>query len=108
MMVVLLRKEINLRQLLLRYGFPLILGSLLPLAFAPYNLWPIALVIPALLFWRIDKEVFLPQVFLAGWAFGLGYFGFGVYCDQVLAKSPGAGRRVHRHYSHESAKTGMT
>ena len=57
----------------------LILGSLLPLAFAPFSLWPLAILIPLpmlalLLISRSPREALS-----SGLAFGLGYFGFGVY-----------------------------
>ncbi len=63
----------------LRYGAALILGSLLPLAFAPFYWWPLAILIPALLIWLIDAETDLRRLFVFGGLFGLGYFGFGVY-----------------------------
>ena len=55
------------------------LGALLALAFAPFFLWPLAVLIPALLFWLQRKEKSLRRLFLHGWLFGLGYFGCGVY-----------------------------
>ena len=57
----------------------LALGALLPLAFAPYSIWPLAIIIPALLLSLIQSSLSLRTVFFAGLAFGLGYFGFGVY-----------------------------
>ncbi|MCP4980120.1 MAG: apolipoprotein N-acyltransferase [Gammaproteobacteria bacterium] len=51
----------------------------MPLAFAPFFLWPLAIVLPALLLWLIQDELSLPGIFLSGWLFGIGYFGFGVY-----------------------------
>jgi apolipoprotein N-acyltransferase len=63
----------------LRYCAALILGSLLPLAFAPFYWWPLAILIPALLIWLIDAETDLRKLFVFGGLFGLGYFGFGVY-----------------------------
>jgi len=57
----------------------LVLGALLPLAFAPYSIWPLAILIPALLLSLIQTSLSLRTVFYAGLAFGLGYFGFGVY-----------------------------
>ncbi len=55
------------------------LGALLPLAFAPFSLWPLAILIPALLLWLVRDESSARVLFLQGWLFGLGYFGFGVY-----------------------------
>jgi len=57
----------------------LVLGALLPLAFAPYSIWPLAIIIPALLISLIQSSLSQRTVFHAGFAFGLGYFGFGVY-----------------------------
>ena len=51
----------------------------MPLAFAPFYLWPLAIVIPAALLWLLREDRPLKQVFVAGWCFGLGYLGFGVY-----------------------------
>lgn len=52
-------------------------GSLLPLAFAPFGLWPIAFISIALLFlaWLDNTP---KQAFWRGWLFGIGMFGFGV------------------------------
>ncbi len=59
--------------------FSAILGTLLPLAFAPFAIWPIAIIVPALLFISLDKDISTRQVFLHGWLFGGGYFGVGIY-----------------------------
>jgi apolipoprotein N-acyltransferase len=64
---------------LLQLGSALLLGSALPLAFAPYFLWPLAILLPALLLWLVQHELSLRNLFFTGWAFGIGYFGFGVY-----------------------------
>ena len=55
------------------------MGSALPLAFAPFHLWPLAILLPAVLIWMLDRNLTLRQAFTAGLGFGLGYFGFGVY-----------------------------
>jgi len=57
----------------------LVLGALLALAFAPYSLWPLAILIPALMLALVDRAHTMRGVFYIGLAFGLGYFGFGVY-----------------------------
>ena len=54
-------------------------GSLLPLAFAPFFIWPLAIVLPALLFFLVEPQAGRQRVFILGWLFGIGYFGFGVY-----------------------------
>jgi len=55
------------------------LGALLALAFAPFFLWPLAILIPATLFWLNRNESSLRRLFINGWLFGVGYFGCGVY-----------------------------
>ncbi len=72
-------KTIKARPDLLRNCLALVLGSLLPLAFAPYALWPLAILLPALLIFLLQRELSVRQVFVAGWFFGAGYFAFGVY-----------------------------
>ena len=56
----------------------LVLGSLLPLAFAPLSIWPLAMILPALLIILVDTQTSWRRVFFTGLMFGLGYFGFGV------------------------------
>jgi apolipoprotein N-acyltransferase len=56
----------------------LLAGIFLTLAFAPFNLIPLAVVAPLMLLalWSsLDKK----QAFYRGWLFGLGNFGTGVY-----------------------------
>jgi apolipoprotein N-acyltransferase len=52
-------------------------GALLPLAFAPFNLYPLAVLCPALLFaaWRGAEP---RRALLRGYLFGLAQFGLGV------------------------------
>jgi len=57
----------------------LLLGSLMPLAFAPVSIWPLGILLPALLIMLTDTQSCWRRVFFIGWLFGLGYFGFGVY-----------------------------
>ena len=57
----------------------LALGSLLPLAFAPFSIWPLAILLPALMLTVIQGSLSARNIFFAGWFFGIGYFGFGVY-----------------------------
>ena len=56
-----------------------VLGSLLPLAFAPFGIWPIAIVVPAILFVLLDRDMPFKRLCLHGFLFGSGYFGFGIY-----------------------------
>ncbi|MFB3059536.1 MAG: apolipoprotein N-acyltransferase [Gammaproteobacteria bacterium] len=56
-----------------------LLGSTMPIAFAPLSIWPLGILLPALLVVLADTQHSLRRVILIGWVFGLGYFGFGVY-----------------------------
>lgn len=69
-----------------------VVAALLPLAFAPYNYWPIAILSPAYLLWgwmNPKLKAFFPsrskyfntepkQAFWTGFVYGLGMFGVGV------------------------------
>lgn len=57
----------------------LIAGALLPLAFAPYNFYPLAVLSPAFLFWLWQQPLSPRRAALVGYAFGLGMFGAGVH-----------------------------
>ena len=52
-------------------------GATLVLAFAPFFLWPAAIVAPAILFLLI-REQRPGRAFRLGWCFGVGQFGAGV------------------------------
>ena len=52
---------------------------MLPLAFAPYSAWPLAIAIPVLMIYLLSDAASPRVAFVAGWLFGCGYFGFGVY-----------------------------
>ena len=56
----------------------LVAGAVMPLAFAPFGWFPLALFAPAVLFvlWQSASP---SQAFWQGFLFGLGMFGFGVY-----------------------------
>jgi len=64
---------------MLRMCFALALGALLPLAFAPFSIWPLAFLIPALMLTVVQGSPSARNIFFTGWLFGIGYFGFGVY-----------------------------
>ncbi|MEY1661303.1 apolipoprotein N-acyltransferase [Isoalcanivorax beigongshangi] len=51
-------------------------GLLYPLAFAPYDFWPLVLLSIALAWWTLGATA--KQAFWRGWLYGLGLFGFGV------------------------------
>lgn len=55
----------------------LIAGACLPLAFAPYALYPIAILSPALLF-ILWQNVTPRTAFWQGWLYGIGMFSVGV------------------------------
>ncbi|PNE03732.1 apolipoprotein N-acyltransferase [Alcanivorax sp. MD8A] len=56
----------------------LIAGLLFPLAFAPYDLWPLLLVSIGASFWSLRHAPSAREAMLRGWLYGLGMFGFGV------------------------------
>ncbi len=56
-----------------------LLGSLMPLAFAPLSFWPLLFLLLALLLILVETQSSCRRVFFIGCFFGLGYFGFGVY-----------------------------
>jgi apolipoprotein N-acyltransferase len=53
-------------------------GALMPLAFAPFNYWPLAIMLPVILWWSWDSAT-ARQAAGRGGLFGLGMFGFGIY-----------------------------
>lgn len=55
----------------------LALGASLPLAFAPFGLWPVAILALAGLFW-LWRDAQAREARWLGYAFGLGQFGLGV------------------------------
>lgn len=56
----------------------LIAGALLPLAFAPFDLWPLAILAPVVLLWSWDRAT-PRRAAVRGGLFGLGAYGFGIY-----------------------------
>lgn len=54
----------------------LLAGALLPLAFAPYDLWPVALLSLAALFFILYRSTG-KQAFWRSWCFGFGLYGTG-------------------------------
>lgn len=53
-------------------------GALLTLAFAPFDFWPLAILMPVVLLWSWDHATPY-RAALHGGLFGLGLFGFGIY-----------------------------
>lgn len=62
----------------LKYGIALLAGAALACAFAPLNLWPLALLCPALLMW-LWQDSTPAQAAWSGFAFGAGTFGAGTW-----------------------------
>jgi len=56
----------------------LALGAALSLAFAPFGLWPLAILAPAVLFW-LWQGVTAARAAALGFAFGCGIFASGTY-----------------------------
>lgn len=56
----------------------LIAGAILPFAFAPFGIYPLAILSPALLLatWLYVSP---KRAFLRGWLFGIGFYGVGIY-----------------------------
>lgn len=71
---------ITVRSIFLRHPrlAALVCGAFFPLAFAPFNIWPVAIVCPALLFicWQDTKP---RSAACIGFWFGFGAFGTGTY-----------------------------
>jgi len=55
-----------------------IAGALMPLAFAPFDIFPLVFISLAFLFFLLQTTDDLRRVFLRGYLFGVGYFGLGV------------------------------
>lgn len=65
---------------LLDSGIAALLGIMLTFAFAPYEVFPLAVIAPAgLLALWLRHSTSLRQSFWLGFCFGLGFFGSGVY-----------------------------
>ncbi len=58
-------------------------GAALPLAFAPFELYGLAPLLLALLFWLWHRSSHWREAVLIGWLFGVGMFGVGVSWVQV-------------------------
>ncbi len=56
-----------------------IVGASMPLAFAPFSIWPVAILSPLVLIYQVLSLQKPGHAFRLGFVFGLGYFGFGVY-----------------------------
>ena len=56
----------------------LFFGAIVPLAFAPFDLFPLVFISLAALYFILLNTDGLKRVFLRGYLFGIGYFGLGV------------------------------
>jgi apolipoprotein N-acyltransferase len=56
----------------------LLAGAMLPLAFAPYQFWPVAFISPALLYLLLNQRSPM-QAFLLGEAYGFGLWSVGAF-----------------------------
>jgi len=56
----------------------LLAGAMLPLAFAPYDFWPVAFISPALLYILLNQRT-PGQAFLLGEAYGFGLWAVGAF-----------------------------
>lgn len=66
----------TLKSILLRCAIALLAGASVTLALAPFTLWPVAAISPAVLWllWHFSERSLTP---LLGWFYGLGLFGAG-------------------------------
>lgn len=68
----------NIKTNKIKYLAAVLAGLLMPFAFAPYHLFPLAILsLTGLLYLLNDKTV--KESFLLAFLFGLGYFGYGVW-----------------------------
>ena len=61
----------------MRSAVALAAGAILPLALAPFSLFPLMLVSAGALFWILQRSETHAGAFLAGWLFGVGKYGVG-------------------------------
>ncbi len=54
-----------------------IAGALSVFAFSPFDLYPLAFLTPAILFYALSKATTVKQYFILSWLFGIGYFAAG-------------------------------
>jgi apolipoprotein N-acyltransferase len=71
-------RHVAMRQALLMNGSALAAGALLVCAFAPLNLWPLAIACPALLMWLWEGSSARRAAWSGFW-FGTGTFAFGTW-----------------------------
>jgi apolipoprotein N-acyltransferase len=62
----------------LRSGLTLLIGAGTSLAFAPYSIWPIAILSLAFLVVVTTQQQSSKHAFLSGWLWGFGLFGLGL------------------------------
>ena len=59
------------------YLLVLLAGALTVFAFAPFEIYPLAWFMPAVLFYALSKANYKSQYFKLGWIYGIGLFGAG-------------------------------
>lgn len=69
---------LRLRTGLVGDGLALLSGALMVLAFAPFNLYPLAIITLAALFWLLN-DISVRRAFWRGFIFGFAEFTIGVY-----------------------------
>jgi apolipoprotein N-acyltransferase len=62
----------------LGFGLTLLMGAATSFAFAPYSIWPIAIISLALLVVLATRQTSSKRAFCVGWGWGLGFFGLGL------------------------------
>lgn len=62
----------------LRSGVTLFVGAATSLAFAPYSMWPIAILSLVYLVNIVTQQSTMKRAFFAGWLWGMGLFGLGI------------------------------
>jgi apolipoprotein N-acyltransferase len=75
---------VNIRSLTSSTSFtPLLLalvaGAVTPLAFAPFQAWPLQIATLALLFWLVARQSSVRRAGVLGWLYGFGWFTAGVH-----------------------------
>lgn len=71
------RMTYRINNIALKIFIAAITGAILTLAFAPFYLWPIAAISPAILYYLFYHET-TKRSMLLGWIYGLGFFGSSV------------------------------
>jgi apolipoprotein N-acyltransferase len=72
------KKRFMVNSNFLLYFAAILTGGIFPCAFAPYQIWPLAILSPAVLLWLWQYHSPSPsKAFLLGLSYGIGMFGIG-------------------------------